>query len=245
MAPSYANIFMSVFEDQAIASFPHKPDVWLRFIDDIFVVWTAGTNKFLEFMDFINSLHPNLKFTFDFSLSSVHFLDVTILKDQAGLISTDLYIKPTDTHQFLLSSSCHPGHIKRSIAYSQAFRILRICSDPQTAVRRCNDLATYLVQRGYNRRKVMKQINRARSNFSNPTDPPAHAEGDCRKVYFTVEYHPGLPDIGGILRKNMALLHCSSLLKRLIPHPLLLASVNPPTLKKYWSELNLNPLPVR
>ena len=43
-------------------------------------------------------------------------------------ISTDVYCKPTDTHQYLLSDSCHPKHCKEAIAYSQALCIRRICS---------------------------------------------------------------------------------------------------------------------
>ena len=48
----------------------------------------------------------------DWSYSSVNSLDVkVILKD--GKIITDLYVKPTDNHQYLDSSSCHPYHYKK------------------------------------------------------------------------------------------------------------------------------------
>ena len=47
----------------------------------------------------------------------VFFLDTTFSIKNCN-ISTDLYVKPTDTHQYLLSSSCHPFHTKRSITYS-------------------------------------------------------------------------------------------------------------------------------
>ena len=43
-------------------------------------------------------------------------------------ISTDLYIKPIDGHQYLHHKSSHPEHIKNSITYSQALRLSRICS---------------------------------------------------------------------------------------------------------------------
>ena len=98
IAPSYANIFMSIFEEHLQGLSSTKPAVWLRFIDDIFLVWTEGPQKFLDFMQLINAQHPNIKFTFDYSQSSVHFLDVTIFKDLNGPISTDLFVKPTDTH---------------------------------------------------------------------------------------------------------------------------------------------------
>ena len=40
-----------------------KPWVLLRYVDDIFSVWTYGKNKLDEFLESLNSFHPNLKFT--------------------------------------------------------------------------------------------------------------------------------------------------------------------------------------
>ena len=41
-------------------------------------------------------------------------------------IDVDLYTKPTDTHQYLLPSSCHPKHCSRNVPHSLALRIRRI-----------------------------------------------------------------------------------------------------------------------
>ena len=81
------------------------------------------------------------------------------LKD--GLIETDLYTKPTDKHQYLLISSCHPTHTKRSIPYSLALRLRRICSDNDTYKQRCKELMDYLVNRGYELSFLKTQIRRA------------------------------------------------------------------------------------
>ena len=35
-------------------------------------------------------------------------------------ISTDVYCKETDTHQYLEYKSCHPKHVKMGIPYGQA-----------------------------------------------------------------------------------------------------------------------------
>ena len=43
--------------------------------------------------------------------------------------SCDLYTKPTDTHQYLLPTSCHPKHFCKNVPYSLALRLRRICSD--------------------------------------------------------------------------------------------------------------------
>ena len=49
--------------------------------------------------------------------------------DVFGIMSTDIYNKPTDKHQYLSPQSCHPKHCTKSIPYSQALRIKRICSN--------------------------------------------------------------------------------------------------------------------
>ena len=45
-----------------------------------------------------------------------------------GKLTTDLYVKPTDRHQYLHYMSAHPNHTKWSIGYSQTLRLSRICS---------------------------------------------------------------------------------------------------------------------
>ena len=42
MAPSYANLFVGKFEEQAIDISVLKPFIWRRFIDDIVMIWKRG-----------------------------------------------------------------------------------------------------------------------------------------------------------------------------------------------------------
>ena len=79
-----------------------------------------------------------------------------------GIIETDLYMKPTDSHEYLLSSSCHPFYCKKGIPYSQALRLNRICSNNEFFDKRCNDLEKYLLERGYSEKMVRKEMLRAR-----------------------------------------------------------------------------------
>ena len=40
--------------------------------------------------------------------TTLNFLDVSIIVGEGGVLTTDLYCKPTDTHQYLHKKSCHP-----------------------------------------------------------------------------------------------------------------------------------------
>ena len=105
MAPSYANIFMGKLEKELLAHSRKKPTVWWRYIDDVFALWTHGEESLNNFIGEINQAHPTIKFTAEWSKESVSFLDTTV-KLEDGQLVTDLFVKPTDTHQYLAANSC-------------------------------------------------------------------------------------------------------------------------------------------
>ena len=105
----------------------------------------------------LNKKHPTIKFTAEWSKTQINFLDVTVYLEN-GKIKTDLYVKPTDTHQYLHSSSCHLCHCKKGIPYTQTIRLNRICSDSRSFDRICNDLKRWLLERGYKEKEVRKRV---------------------------------------------------------------------------------------
>ena len=117
------------------------------------------TEKLQEFIE-INQQHPTIKFTYELSYSNLSFLDVKVSINN-GRISTDLYVQPTDAHQYLLSSSCHTKHTKTSITYSLALRLRRICSNDHSFNKRKDELTNYLTNRGYKRKFITTKINKA------------------------------------------------------------------------------------
>ena len=122
-APPYAILFMAAL---ILNKVKKKPNVWWRYIGDIFFIWEHGEESLKEFLNEINSFHSTIKFTADWSKEKVNFLDVEVTLNN-GVLSTDLFVKPTDTHQFLDPTSCHPYHCKKGIPYSQTLGLNRIC----------------------------------------------------------------------------------------------------------------------
>ena len=167
--------------------------LWLRYIDDIFVIWTEGPDNLQIFIDYLNSIHPTIKFTSSHSYSCVPFLDVNVSLNN-GIIETDLYSKPTDKHQHLLYTSCHPNHTKKAIPYSLALRLRHICSTNEAFNIRCDELTNYLLKRGYKRPFLLRQIKRAadipRINALRPTNK--RNNGNPR-IPFVITYNPALP----------------------------------------------------
>ena len=104
-----------------------KPFLWLQYFDEIFDIWTQGSQKLKELFNCINSLHPTIKFTMDYSATEINLLGVTVTK-VGNKVETSLYCKPTDTYQYLHAQSCNSNMYKESIAYGQVVRFKRICS---------------------------------------------------------------------------------------------------------------------
>ena len=153
-------LYGKTIESRILAEAERKPDVWWRYINDVFTIWTHGESHLKEFLQQINQAHFTIKFTAEWSLDSVTFLDVrAILKD--GSIQTDLYSKPTDIHQYLAMDSCHPRHCKQAIPYGQALTLRRICSEEEHLKQRTSELKQHLARRGYDPAEVQNQIYKA------------------------------------------------------------------------------------
>jgi hypothetical protein len=57
-----------------------------------------------DFLSRANNLHLSIKFTHEISNTTISFLDTSSSLSE-GVLSTDLYSKPTDTNQYLFPSS--------------------------------------------------------------------------------------------------------------------------------------------
>jgi hypothetical protein len=79
LSPVIANYFMEYFEEMALESATYKPLCWFRYVDGTFVIWPHGPGKLAEFLDHLNGLHENIKFTIETEKDGhLPFLDIDI-----------------------------------------------------------------------------------------------------------------------------------------------------------------------
>ena len=143
MAPPYAIIFMDSIEEDLLSNSFLEPVVWWRYIDDISMVWENGEEELKKFLETLNCYHPAIMFTAEYSRAKINFLGSTVMK-KGNQLKTDLYVKLTDTHQHLYASLCHVSHCKKSIPFSQALRLNKICSENAFFDKRYNELEVWL-----------------------------------------------------------------------------------------------------
>lgn len=60
-SPAYANIYMAEWERTALEKCQKLPLVYLRYLDDIWGVWTHTREDFQEFVGVLNSHHQSIK----------------------------------------------------------------------------------------------------------------------------------------------------------------------------------------
>ena len=217
LAPSFANIYMGWFEDTFVYTYKLQPLIWKRYIDDIFMVWQHGPEQLNEFVHHLNSKHETIKFTEESSIKSINFLDITVNLDNNGQITTDLYCKPTDSHNYLLFSSEHPRHILRGIPYSQLLRVRRICSNITDFRKNALMLSSHFIRRGYPKNLVKTALAKAelqdRDNLLLKNAPeykrPNEEKDDETRFYLISTHNPANPPLREIIENNWSLLEKS------------------------------------
>ena len=91
-------------------------------------MWKYAKEELQKFLEALNCYHSTIKFATEYSRTKISFLDVTVMKKGNQLV-TDLYVKPTDTHQYLHASLCRVSYCKKLIPFGQVLRLNRICSE--------------------------------------------------------------------------------------------------------------------
>ena len=212
VAPCYANTFMGWFEDTFVYQYTPAPHLWKRYIDDIFVIWTTGEQTLATFVQHLNGCMPSIKFEMEKSREKVCFLDVTVILNPDGSISTDLYTKPTDSHNYLDYRSAHPKHCRAGIPFSQFLRLKRVCSNDNTFVDRCRDMSRHFIRANYPANIIKDAFNRVypldRLELLSPRTQTDKLDPNTGILITT--FHPFFRECDQIITRNWDILDRSS-----------------------------------
>lgn len=167
--------------------------------------WVDSRNNLDDFITFVNSFHHSTKFTTEISSFNNTFLDTTsTLVD--GKLDFNLYTKPTDSHLYLMTSSCHPPHTFRGIPKGLATRVRRICSTQELYSEQSQLLKSNLCARGYSSHSVQNAIDDLAKDdrLSLLKYKPKNEDN---KVPFVTTYHPVFRGLNTVLKKNLPILY--------------------------------------
>jgi len=129
LGPTLANFFLAYFENKfMLQNHDFIPKLYCRFIDDIFCVFNSmlHVNMFLELL---NNLHPNLKFTTELGPKSLAFLDTEIILDLQNLnFGAKVYRKKTNTNVILNWAAFCPENWKLGLVHCLLNRAYVVCN---------------------------------------------------------------------------------------------------------------------
>ena len=208
VTPTFACIFMDWVELRMLAGWRDRgglaPHWWRRYIDDILFLWRGTEEELIEFIEYLNTFHPTIKFkcmkgiNYNFETRSVDFLDTTLWIDRQGLIQTTLYTKSTRVVQYLLPSSSHPSHITKNIPYSLGYRLWRIESTEDGFQANLLKLQQELEMRGYDRAIIREAFARVES-LSREDTLEKVVRPEHERITLVIPFDKRLPNIASIL----------------------------------------------
>ena len=115
VSPIVVYPYMEYFEQKALSTANHPPKLWLRYVDDTFVVQKEAHKQ--NFLEHINCVYPAIRFTVEDNKEdgAIPFLDTIVKPEAGGRLSITVYRKPTHTDQYLQCNSHHHHSAKYSV----------------------------------------------------------------------------------------------------------------------------------
>ena len=236
VAPTYATLVLGYLEHILYNKIEEKygnevkvylQNNWKRFLDDCFVIQNSMFNS-CDLHREVNDLHPDIKFTINESNTEMPFLDILVKKED-DRVTTDIYSKPTDTHNYLNFKSCHPKHTKLNIPFNLASRIITIVSDQSIQELRLMELQKQLLEQKYPLSVIQQGINRAKQK--GPITAPTHRQQQPQEydvIPFVHTYNPRNQNMTSAIQTSRQLLQRSDTMKSVLENKTIINSKRQP-----------------
>ena len=127
-----ADLFLESYEEKIdfVINGQQIKNNWLRYRDDTWRIWEHSIQDLEKFVDYLNTIHPNIKWTHEVKEQGVlNFLDVLVKWEDSGEFTTSVYRKATHSDRYLHFSSDHPLKDKISGIKTLKHRALAYCSN--------------------------------------------------------------------------------------------------------------------
>ena len=170
------------------------------------------------------------------SSCTVNFLDLNVSL-RNGVIHTNLYIKPTDGHQYLHYQSSNPLPIKALIPFSQALRVSRIFLLKKNFKTHVSLMKEWLLARGYPEIVVNNQIGKV--VYGRDQSVKITLESS---ISFVTTYRPKVKELGKLIRDLLPFLYIDEEVQRVLSPPPMVSYRSARKIKDYIGRSRLYPV---
>ena len=176
--------------------------LFLRYIDDCFLIWKGTARQFDHFVQKLNQLAAGFGIRFgSWELGKeVNFLDITLYLDSQNKIQYKLFTKPTDARNYLRTDSFHPKHVFNSVAFSQMLRVANSNSREETRRSDMQQLKSDLRRSGHDPVKLDNLEPKVMERLFNTATTSGEEAVPKTSIVFPVQYFSELPQLKSILK---------------------------------------------
>ena len=171
ISPLIANLFMEEFGVKALSTCPHPPSLWLRFVDDTFVITKAEHSQTL--LQTSTNQDPHIQFTVEpTQQGSLLFLDTLVTIQPDNTFSTTVHRKPTHTDQYLHWDSNQHITAKQSVHNTLPHRAKVVSSTQDSLDKELHHIKTALLACQFSKWALNQWHHRFINNnqHNNPTN---------------------------------------------------------------------------
>ena len=135
------------------------------------------------------------------------------------MILTQMYSKSSDTHAYLMPTSCHPAHVCRNIPKGVMKRVKRNCTEDNTCEEGFLEYKQHLLNRGYNSSLIDQAIHDARATpreqLLGLVEKDKSSTTATKQYPLVVKFNPKLPPMSRFLHQHMHVLELTEQTKTL------------------------------
>ena len=222
--------FQEYFGLEARQKFQKK---WTRYLDGCFIYWDTRLGPVTQLHDILNSLHDKIKFTIETNHQQMNFLDIKMIAEKDKII-TDIYFKPTDTHNYVRLNSTDPKHALRNIPYNLTRRLCAIADERETLEMRMNKLQETLIHLGCPLTLIKNGLEKAKGIPLEQLTTLKEKTLEQNLLTFVSTNNPRNPEFCQIIKESISILNASMKLMNKIDNTKIISSkCQPQTLSEY------------
>ena len=132
VSPIEANLYMEYLEQKALSAATHPPRMWLRYVDDSFVIQKEDHKQ--SFLEHINIVDLAIRFTVEYNKENGATFSCIPLSNQKPMVdclSQNIGNPPTHTDQYLQWNSHHHLSAKYSGINTLTNKEKTVCTKPK------------------------------------------------------------------------------------------------------------------
>ena len=139
----------------------HYLKFWKRQMDDIFFVWSGSKDELETFVWHLNGVERRIQFQMELEKENfLPFLDVGITKCEGKLV-TRVYMKPTNTQQYINWNSNHPKNLLLGVLKGLIHRAHKLCDLREDLLEELALLRNVFISNGYPEKLVRETLNKS------------------------------------------------------------------------------------